>query len=126
MDATEALADLTEISSQIEHAVIFREDTVEAATLEGERGGELARLARELIVAGECVRRAETSGGLTQLHVASARGSVFVVRRGGQAIAATTRAAPPAGLVLHDLRACLRSLDDAERSHVREEAHASS
>ncbi len=47
---------------------------------------------------------------LTQLEVALHEGSIFVVRDGELAIAATTTPSPTAGLVLYDLRACLRSL----------------
>ncbi len=65
--------------------------------------------ARELLEAA-----AATPGGdgrtLTQLEVAVREGSVFVVREGELAIAATTAAGPTAGLVLYDLRTCLRSL----------------
>ena len=39
---------------------------------------------------------------------------MFVVRDGGRTIAATTGPAPTAGLVLYDLRTCLRQLADGE------------
>jgi len=37
---------------------------------------------------------------------------VFVVRRAGRMIAATTRPDPTVGLVFYDLKHCLRSIED--------------
>jgi hypothetical protein len=63
----------------------------------------------ELIAAAEEAR----SGGvhLTQLEIALREGSVFVVREEGRSIVATAAAGSPSGLVLYDLRTCLRSID---------------
>lgn len=115
MDATSALADLTEISSQIEQAVVFLEDgSVLASTFPAEEGAAgLAATARELLAAA-----AQTSPHgdreLTQLEVSLAAGSVFLVRGGGRVVAATTSAGAPAGLVLYDLRTCLRAIEEAD------------
>lgn len=126
MDAAEALADLTGITSQIERAAIFDEAGVRASTLAVEDAAELARLGRELITAGDRVRRREASGGLAELHVETARGSVFVVRHAGRTIVATTPARPPAGLVRYDLRRCLQSIenDDAAPRGPRKKTRA--
>lgn len=106
-----ALADLTEISSQIEAAAAFRADgSVLASTPAGEaRAARLVTSARELL---DVAAAAPGGAGrtLTQLEVALREGSVFVVRDGELAIAATTSPSPTAGLVLYDLRTCLRSL----------------
>ena len=111
VDPAAALADLTEISSQIETAVMLdAEGGVLASTPPGgEAAGRLADAAQSLLAAA---REAPTSAGreLTQLEVALAEGSVFVVRGEGRTIAATTVQEPTAGLVLYDLRTCLRSL----------------
>jgi predicted regulator of Ras-like GTPase activity (Roadblock/LC7/MglB family) len=113
MDAAQALADLTEISSQIQAAALVDgEGRIAASTLPDEaRAQEFARVARELLGAAEAVRSA---GGdaLTQLEVATAEGSVFVVRDGDRAIVATTSAEPTVGLVFYDLKSCLRSAAD--------------
>jgi predicted regulator of Ras-like GTPase activity (Roadblock/LC7/MglB family) len=110
MDPAQALADLTEISSQIQAAALIDgEGRVAASTLPDEgRAQEFARAARELLGAAEAVRPA---GGdsLTQLEVATGEGSVFVVRDGDRTIAATTSAEPTVGLVFYDLKSCLRS-----------------
>lgn len=111
MTTAQALADLTEISAQIEAVVVFdREGTVLASTLDDERAGRLAGTALELI------RAAEEHGGeaveLVQLDVGLQDGSVFVVRDADRLIAATTAPEPTVGLVFYDLKSCLRGLGD--------------
>jgi len=103
--AADALKDLMEISSQVRSAVVLGSDgAVEAATFDD--GAELARLAKELLDAAAGVR--ESGGAVNQLEVATAEGSVFVVRDGDRIIAATTSADPTVGLVFYDLKSCLR------------------
>ena len=48
---------------------------------------------------------------MAQLEAATTIGSVFVVREGERAIAATTSPEPTVGLVFYDLKTCLRSID---------------
>ena len=112
MDAQAALSDLMEISSQIETAVVVAASgEVAAATLRDDASArELARITRELLDLGT-----DYAGGeLAQVEVATRDGSVFVVREGGRLVAATTDRAPTVGLVLYDLRACLRSIEAAD------------
>jgi predicted regulator of Ras-like GTPase activity (Roadblock/LC7/MglB family) len=105
----QALADLTEISSQIESAVAFdREGTVLASTVDDERARTLASAALELLRAAE--QRGADGKELAQLDVALQDGSVFVVRDGERLIAATTTPEPTAGLVFYDLKSALRGL----------------
>jgi len=115
MDAAQALADLTEISSQIHAAALIEPDgEVAASTLADEaHGREFARAALELVRAAEGVRSL-TGESLTQLEVATADGSVFVVRDGGRTIAATTSAEPTVGLVFYDLKSCLKAAADPQ------------
>jgi predicted regulator of Ras-like GTPase activity (Roadblock/LC7/MglB family) len=107
MDAAQALADLTEISSQVEAAVLFdATGEVAGSTLPGDQdaaalaraGGELLARARELGDGGE----------VTQIEASTPNGSVFVVSDGSRRIAATTAADPTTGLVFYDLKSCLR------------------
>ena len=106
---TDALAHLTEISSQIEAAVALdREGTVVAATVDDERAGRIAAAALELFRAADERREQE----LVQLDAALEGGSVFVVRDEERLIAATTRAEPTVGLVFYDLKSCLRQLGE--------------
>jgi predicted regulator of Ras-like GTPase activity (Roadblock/LC7/MglB family) len=108
MDAAQALADLTEISSQIEAAVLFDEHgEIAASTLaDAERARALARAAAELLDGAAAFR--SDSVEVTQLEVSTRQGSVFVVRGGPQRIAATTGPDPTVGLVFYDLKSCLR------------------
>ena len=131
MDAQQALADLTEISSQIEAAVLFgpRGGVTASTVAETDRARELAHKAADLLHAAEAVK-AGTDEALTQLEVATTEGSVFVVREGDRRIAATTAPQPTVGLVFYDLKSCLRSLDDEqehepEPTRTREKADAS-
>jgi len=105
----QALADLTEISSQIQSAVAFdREGTVVASTVDDDRAGSLASTALELLEAAE--KQGTEGKELAQLDVALQDGSVFVVRDGDRLILATTTPEPTAGLVFYDLKSCLRGL----------------
>jgi len=112
MATAEALRDLTEISTQIETAVVLdREGTVVASTVDDERAGRLAQSALELLRAAE-EHRPEEGLELVQLDVALRGGSVFVVSDGDRVIAATTRQEPTVGLVFYDLKSCLRGLGE--------------
>jgi hypothetical protein len=104
--AADALAQLTEISTQIEAAVVLdREGKVQAATVDDERAGRIARSALELFRQADAQRGEE----LVQLDAVLAGGSVFVVRDAERLIAATTGPGPTAGLVFYDLKSALRS-----------------
>jgi len=100
-----ALAELTEISSQIESAVLFDADgKVVAATIPDERAAQVATSARALLEqAGQI-----GGGDLTQVEASTGAGSLFVVKDGATMIAASTSAEPTAGLVFYDLKSCLR------------------
>jgi len=113
MDAQQALADLTEISSQIEAAVVFDDKGQVAGSTFGDEGraDALASGAGELLAAAESVKTGEST--LTQLEVATTDGSVFVVRDGKTCIAATTGSEPTVGLVFYDLKSALRSVKPA-------------
>jgi predicted regulator of Ras-like GTPase activity (Roadblock/LC7/MglB family) len=115
MDAAQALSDLTEISSQIEAALVLDADgSTMASTLDGPRSEELARTAQELLAAA---RRVPGGDGkdLAQLEVATGAGSVFVVRDEQRTVIATTGPEPTVGLVFYDLKSCLRSIASEEK-----------
>jgi len=107
----DALRELTEISTQIEAAVVLdREGAVVASTLDDERAGRLAAAALELLGAAE-----EQGESLVQLDVVLRDGVVFVVADGDRVITATTGPEPTAGLVFYDLKSCLRALGGEEK-----------
>jgi predicted regulator of Ras-like GTPase activity (Roadblock/LC7/MglB family) len=105
-----ALAELTEISSQVESAVLFDDKgKVVAATISGERAAQVAASAKALLE-----QAAQIGGGeLMQLEAATGEGSLFVVRDGTTMIAASTSTEPTAGLVFYDLKRALRSAAEA-------------
>jgi predicted regulator of Ras-like GTPase activity (Roadblock/LC7/MglB family) len=116
MDAQQALADLTEISSQIEAAVVFDDKgKVVGSTLPA--GDALAKSASDLLAAAEEVRTGDSP--LTQLEIATGEGSVFVVRDAKLTIAATTGPAPTVGLVFYDLKSALRSVKPKPRPRAK-------
>jgi len=116
MDAAQALADLTEISSQVVQAVILEQDGAPLATTIGEPtllSRFVSGVERLLEEADAQARTRGLGGTLSQLEASTLEGSVFAVRSGGRLIAATTRPDPTVGLVLYDLKRCLESLDQA-------------
>jgi len=113
MDPASALADLLEISSQVDAAVVLDAGgSVLASTLDdAARSERLGRAGVALLAAGD-ESPATGARTLTQLEVALREGSVFAVREEGRSIVATTSAEPTSGLVFYDLKTCLRSLAD--------------
>ncbi len=109
MDAAQALAELTEISSQVESAVLGSTDgTVVASTFADEaRGARVVAAAVELLQTAE---REGRGGGLVQLQAVTYEASVFVVRDGDRFAAAVTAPDPTAGLVFYDLKTTLRQV----------------
>jgi len=105
VDAAQALADLTEISAQIEAAVIASPDgTPLASTLSGSAAEALAHAAAELL--------REAGERAVSVEAATAEGSVFAARDEAHAVLAVTPRGVSSGLVLYDLRTCLRRLAD--------------
>ena len=120
MDAAQALADLTEISSQIQAAVVTDSDgAVLASTLgDDSHAKRLAQAALGLLAAAEGVPGG-SGRSLAQLEAATAEGSVFVVRDGQQLIVATTNPEPTVGLVFYDLKSCLRAVAAGEGDEAK-------
>lgn len=101
MEAAQALADLVEISSQIESAVLAKSDgSILASTLaDEERSQAVIREALDL-VGGD--------GNPTQVEAILPEGCVFVVRDDERLVVAVTGRDPTSGLVFYDLKTCLR------------------
>jgi predicted regulator of Ras-like GTPase activity (Roadblock/LC7/MglB family) len=110
MEPNEALAELLDLSSQVEDVAILGESGfVLASSGTPERGEQLARIAAELVAAAGDVR---PSGDVSRVEVSLGSKSVFVVSEGGRTAVATTVPEPTAGLVVYDLRTALRRLDE--------------
>jgi predicted regulator of Ras-like GTPase activity (Roadblock/LC7/MglB family) len=116
MDAAQALADLTEISAQIDGAVLADSggSLVVSTFAQEERGKELAGAAADLLAAAS-ESRAEGQE-LVQIQAATPRGSVFVERDENRVVAALTGSRPTVGLVFYDLKTCLRMVAREEAS----------
>jgi predicted regulator of Ras-like GTPase activity (Roadblock/LC7/MglB family) len=112
MDAAQALADLTEISSQAVHvAIVEGEGSILATTIpDPDRAERFVVGIGKLLAEADALRQARGLPTLTQLEAATLDGSVFIVRRGERMVAATTRPDPTVGLVFYDLKHCLRSI----------------
>jgi hypothetical protein len=110
MDATQALAELTELSSQVERAVVLEDggEILAATDVEAAEAEKLAGAALSLVAgAGELHA---TAGDVVRVEVELADGGLFVLREGGRTIAATTGPGPTSGLVVYDLRTCLNGI----------------
>jgi len=108
VDAAQAIADLTEISPQVQRVVVIGADgSLVGSNADPVAAEKLVDGARPRLDAAE-----ELRPGVSQLEAATVSGSVFVVRDGDRLIAATTSAEPTVGLVFYDLKTCLRSIDE--------------
>lgn len=111
MDPNEALAELLDLSSQVDDVAILGESGfVLASTGPPERGERLARAAADLIAAAGDARG--TADVISRIEVRLEASSVFVVCEGGRTVIATTVPEPTPGLVVYDLRTALRRLDE--------------
>jgi predicted regulator of Ras-like GTPase activity (Roadblock/LC7/MglB family) len=108
MEAARALADLVEISPQIEAAaVVTGEGALDGAVGVPEaRAGVLARSVRELLEGAAGYRGGE--GRVTQVHAELDGGELFAVTDGDErTIVAITGGRVSPGLLFHDLKRCL-------------------
>jgi predicted regulator of Ras-like GTPase activity (Roadblock/LC7/MglB family) len=112
MDAAQAIADLREISPQVQDVVVVAADgTLQGSNAAEQRAAHLAEAAQRLLQEADRVR-----AGVAQIEAATVQGSVFVVRDAGRVIAATTTPEPTVGLVFYDLKTCLRSVEEPKKA----------
>jgi predicted regulator of Ras-like GTPase activity (Roadblock/LC7/MglB family) len=119
MDVAQSLAELTELSSQVERVVVLdAAGSVLGSTSDDPEAGEaLAQGARDLLAAAAELRSSEDQ--VTRVEIELAEGAIFVLRESERTIAATTGPRPTSGLVAYDLRTCLESLDEPARNRRR-------
>jgi predicted regulator of Ras-like GTPase activity (Roadblock/LC7/MglB family) len=119
VEARQALAELMELSSQVERAIVLRADgsVLASTTDDPAAGAALARSALELVATAFELR--STREEVTRVEVELAGGGVFVLRDGGRTIAATTAPGATPGLVVYDLRTCLHAIDDGKPKRQR-------
>jgi hypothetical protein len=123
VEAAQALAELKELSSQVERAVVLRGDgSVLGATDDGPATEFLAKAALDLVAAAFELRSSPVA--VTRVEVELDAGAVFVLSEGGRTIAATTGPQPTSGLVVYDLRTCLHSIEEAKPKRQRKPKEA--
>ncbi len=127
MHAERALADLVEISPQLEAVAVLAGggELVGSLGVSEARAGVLARAVGELLAAARRVRRDEAE--VTQLHASLRDGDVFAVRGSeGRTIVALARGKPAPGLVFYDLKRCLAAVaeDDTPQPSAPEASEA--
>jgi predicted regulator of Ras-like GTPase activity (Roadblock/LC7/MglB family) len=114
MDATQALRELMELSSQITAAIVFDADGSVLATSSDDPAASAALTA----AMPELVRAAADLGAdgseVTRVEVELDEGAVFVMREGGVTVGASTGPKPTSGLVVYDLRTCAQSIQAPE------------
>jgi hypothetical protein len=110
MDAAQALAELTDLSSQVVRAVVLDDGgDVLAGTDDPAEAQALAAAALALVAAAADL--SSTGADVGRVEVELRDGGLFVLREGGRTIAATTGPGPTAGLVAYDLRTCLHAIE---------------
>jgi predicted regulator of Ras-like GTPase activity (Roadblock/LC7/MglB family) len=113
VDAGRALADLVEISPQIEAAAVIAGDgTVAGAVgVPESRADAFARAARELLERAAAFRG--DGARLTQIHAALDDGEVFAVTGAdGRIVVAAVSERTAPGLVFYDLKRCLAAVEE--------------
>jgi predicted regulator of Ras-like GTPase activity (Roadblock/LC7/MglB family) len=111
VDAGRALADLVEISPQIEAAAVVTGDGALAGSVGVPEGhaDAVARAARELLDRAAEFRRDGVR--VTQVHAELGDGEVFAVTGAGErTIVAVVRERTAPGLVFYDLKRCLAAV----------------
>ena len=119
MDAAQALAELSELSSQLDRAVVLDAGgkVLGGTDEDPARSQALADAALALVAAAGGLRSAASD--VVRAEVELAEGGLFVLRENDRTIAATTGPSPTAGLVAYDLRTCLHEIDEKPKRRSR-------
>jgi hypothetical protein len=109
VDAAEAIAELLELSSHVEAAVVFDPAGVVLGSSfsDENRATALSRRALDVVAAAGGLRR--EGARVTRVEARFEEGSLIVVGEDERLAAATTVPAPPVALVAYDLRNALRA-----------------
>ena len=119
MDATQALEELMQLSSQVSTAVVLGADGAVLASSSGDSAAAdaLARTTADLVAAASELGAQKQD--VTRVEVELDEGGLFVVTESGLTVAAVTGPQPTSGLVVYDLRTCLRSIAEPEPKKTR-------
>jgi predicted regulator of Ras-like GTPase activity (Roadblock/LC7/MglB family) len=113
VDSGRALADLVEISPQIEAAAVVAGDgeMIGSIGVRAARAAVLARTVRELLAAAAASRADD--GRVTQLLATLGEGEVYAVTGAdSRAIVAVVNRRTAPGLLFYDLKRCLAALEE--------------
>ena len=111
-----AFAEMLDISTDIDKAVVFGPDGVVATNVSEPALAATVAQAQELVRLGETSAEKMGSQPLTQLVVEAPAGLVFLVRElaaDGMTAVATGKKGSRVGLALYDLKTCLRDAREA-------------
>lgn len=111
-----AFAEMLDISTDIDRAILVGPDGVLASNIPEDMRDETVEQARELASLGEARAAEMGSQPLTQLVVEIPSGYVFFAREtadDGMIMLATGKKGSRVGLVLYDLRTCMRDAREA-------------
>jgi len=111
-----AFSEMLDISKDIDKAVLFAPDEVLASNFPAEYEAAAVAQAQKLAALGDARAQEMGSQPLTQLVVETSAGFVFFAREvgtGDMAIMATGAKGSRVGLVLYDLKTCLRDAREA-------------
>ncbi len=119
MDAAQALEELMQLSSQVSSAVVLGADGAVLASSPGDSAAAdaLARTTADLVTAASELGAQKQD--VTRVEVELDEGGLFVVTEAGLTVAAVTGPHPTSGLVVYDLRTCLRSIAEPEPKKTR-------
>jgi len=119
MDAAQAIRELSELSSQIESAVVLGADGSVLASTHEDPARTAALASATLGLISAAFELSAQPQEVTRVEVELEDGALFVLRDGGQTIAATTGPDPTSGLVVYDLRTCLQSVAEPAKKKKR-------
>lgn len=119
MDATQALAELMELSSQIASAIVLDADGAVLAASPQDPAASAALAASSLELVAAAADLGTEGRDVTRVEVELDEGAFFVMREGGHTVAATTGPNPTSGLVVYDLRTCAQSIQPPEAKKRR-------
>ncbi len=119
-----AFAEMLDVSTDIDKAVLFSPAGILASNMPEETQAAAKAQAEELTRLGQAQGAAMGSQPFTQLVVETPEGYVFLAREGaadGMTIMATGKKGSRVGLVLYDLRTCMRDARETMKAEAPEE-----
>ena len=114
-----AFAEMLDISTDVDKAVVFGPSGVLASNMDPSAQEVVIAEAKELVRLGEDSAARMGSQPLTQLVVETGEGLVLLVREpeeDGMTVVATAKRGSRVGLLLYDLRTCLRDAREAMKA----------